>query len=258
MSNVDVDLDKWHSQLMHNLTMQAERQNKLIQPFYEFISKHGLSKYSIGNESVSHDTFIAIAYTSFVYNFKPEYDFCVYNIFGKDYLRSMLIYNIEGCDSVMVFRNERICNDDIIDAMAIPFSLKYSDRVILPDGFIDKIDNTIKSFNKVHEPIVIDEQVQNNVSYLQNTTNSVTCNKQKVCYIMIDSSTKYVKIGNSINPEKRERTLQSEKPTIELLHIFKKNIETELHSKYKAKRVRGEWFDLSINEVKKIIKKYDN
>ena len=49
--------------------------NKLaekLEPFYDFLSMHGVSKYDIYN-SVSHDTFIAICYTCLIANFKPKY-----------------------------------------------------------------------------------------------------------------------------------------------------------------------------------------
>lgn len=70
-------------------------------------------------------------------------------------------------------------------------------------------------------------------------------------YIMIDHNTKYYKIGRSDNPLKREKTLQSEKPTIELIHKFKceYGIEKELHNLYKHKRIRGEWFKLDNDDI---------
>lgn len=75
-------------------------------------------------------------------------------------------------------------------------------------------------------------------------------------YLMKDTSNGYYKIGMSNNPTYRERTLQSEKPTIELVHSRKfcdrkkaRNHEKELHEKFKSKRIRGEWFDLDIKDV---------
>ena len=73
-------------------------------------------------------------------------------------------------------------------------------------------------------------------------------------YVMIDKNTGYYKIGRSINPIIRERTLQSEKPTIDMLFNYPStnNCETELHDIYSKKRVRGEWFDLSGSDLKDI------
>jgi hypothetical protein len=74
-------------------------------------------------------------------------------------------------------------------------------------------------------------------------------------YIMIDHNTGYYKIGHSKNVIRRERTLQSEKPTIELLYTFEGDVkdERDLHENYKDLRVRGEWFaleDYMVEDIK--------
>lgn len=73
-------------------------------------------------------------------------------------------------------------------------------------------------------------------------------------YVMIDKNTGYYKIGRSVNPNRRERTLQSEKPTIELLfnHDARVSDEKELHDMFADKRIRGEWFDLSGSDLNKV------
>jgi len=70
-------------------------------------------------------------------------------------------------------------------------------------------------------------------------------------YVMKDNITGYYKIGISKNPSSREKTLQSQCPSIELLFSKKANKSTEaiLHKKYSSKRVRGEWFNLSLSDV---------
>jgi hypothetical protein len=79
--------------------------------------------------------------------------------------------------------------------------------------------------------------------------------KKTNVYLMIDENTGYHKIGRSINPTKRERTLQSEKPTIKLLYSCEVplKIETILHEKYKKYRLRGEWFDLDEGQINEIV-----
>ena len=69
--------------------------------------------------------------------------------------------------------------------------------------------------------------------------------KKEYCYIMKDSINGLYKIGKSNNPKIREKTLQSEKPSINMIKVFDKNIEKELHNRYKRERVRGEWFNLN-------------
>lgn len=79
--------------------------------------------------------------------------------------------------------------------------------------------------------------------------------KQKT-YLMKDKSTGCTKIGKSFEPRMRERTLQSEKPSIELLAVCNENIEKKLHKEFADFRVRGEWFRLEESLIKGIIKKY--
>jgi Meiotically up-regulated gene 113 len=79
-------------------------------------------------------------------------------------------------------------------------------------------------------------------------------------YIMIDKNTGFYKIGRSKNPLLREKTLQSEKPTIEMLYAFDGKIryEKELHQMFADKRVRGEWFDLNGTDICKIKNFFEN
>ncbi|GGG46599.1 GIY-YIG nuclease family protein [Bizionia arctica] len=79
-------------------------------------------------------------------------------------------------------------------------------------------------------------------------------------YLMHDTRNDYYKIGISNNPEYREKTLQSEKPTIEMIASKKfpirkiaESIEKALHDTYSEKRLRGEWFELDAKDVEHII-----
>ena len=79
-------------------------------------------------------------------------------------------------------------------------------------------------------------------------------------YLMRDNSNGYHKIGISNTPEYREKTLQSEKPSIEMLACKKfptrkiaEAIEAALHTAYSQQRVRGEWFNLNDEDVAVII-----
>jgi hypothetical protein len=64
----------------------------------------------------------------------------------------------------------------------------------------------------------------------------------------------------SNNPEYRERTLQSEKPTIVKLcakefpnRAIAGAFESALHKTFESKRLRGEWFELDDNDITAII-----
>lgn len=84
-------------------------------------------------------------------------------------------------------------------------------------------------------------------------------------YLMIDLTNNFHKIGISNSPKYREFTLQSEKPTIELLASKKfinrkiaKSFENALHSAYMDKRLRGEWFKLDEAEINEIVYTLNN
>ena len=87
--------------------------------------------------------------------------------------------------------------------------------------------------------------------------NSLNSGINQKTYLMRDSNTGLIKIGKAVDPKFRERTLQSEKPTISLFAVCDNLVERELHKKYNDKRVRGEWFKLGEDEVSKIITTYN-
>lgn len=98
-------------------------------------------------------------------------------------------------------------------------------------------------------------------SEINKQNNSEECH----VYLMIDISNNFHKIGISNSPKYREFTLQSEKPTIELLASKKfinrkiaKSFESALHSAYINKRMRGEWFQLNEMEISEIIYTLNN
>jgi hypothetical protein len=81
-------------------------------------------------------------------------------------------------------------------------------------------------------------------------------NKNYKTYIIKDLTNNIYKIGKSVNPKLREKTLQSEKPSIKIIKIFDKNIESQLHLKYEKQRIRGEWFNLNQIQIKYICTHY--
>ena len=75
-------------------------------------------------------------------------------------------------------------------------------------------------------------------------------------YLMLNNHTGRVKIGMTKNkPEYRESTLQSEDPDVELTYHKKvenmRETEKMLHETFKEKRYRGEWFDLTQDDIEK-------
>lgn len=131
------------------------------------------------------------------------------------------------------------------------------------------IYHSYKSFEQTQEILqllVIDylTEIKNLKNYKPINSYIEENNIQKeICYVylMIDTTNNFYKIGISNKPEYREKTLQSEKPTIELIiskdfpsRQIAESIEKALHNTFKDKHVRGEWFNLSTDDVDEIIK----
>lgn len=70
-------------------------------------------------------------------------------------------------------------------------------------------------------------------------------------YLMVNTDTSLIKIGTSKNPVYREGTLHSKEPSIHLIAIWEgdKRVERMLHNKFQTKRVRGEWFRLTLSDL---------
>jgi len=79
--------------------------------------------------------------------------------------------------------------------------------------------------------------------------------QSRYIYLMKDKANGLYKIGKSINPALRERTLQSEKPSIRMVFSTREREgfnEASLHRQYADQRKRGEWFTLSAAQVRYI------
>ena len=73
-------------------------------------------------------------------------------------------------------------------------------------------------------------------------------------YLMYNKSNAYYKIGRTKNKsslEYREKTLQAQEPEVYTIDVWivSENFEKKLHSKFSNKRKRGEWFELSNNDI---------
>lgn len=137
------------------------------------------------------------------------------------------------------------------DISNVIFVLKYAEKV---GGF--DIKEHLKKIEKYLVVEVIKEKEVERIVYSSNPQYRCRERKKQFSYIMKDESNGLFKLGKSINPRVRESTLQSEKPSIKLVHKFEVDIEAELHKKYKENRVRGEWFNIKESEINKIISTY--
>ena len=73
---------------------------------------------------------------------------------------------------------------------------------------------------------------------------------------MKDKNTGLVKIGSSSDISVRIQTLSCGNPYLSILAVLDKNIEKELHLKFADKKIKGEFYNLTNEDVSHIIKKY--
>lgn len=112
----------------------------------------------------------------------------------------------------------------------------------------------LKKDNYNLENCILEKQrhIENLVDKLFRKANKKSNEDNSKTYLMKNNNTKLYKIGYSKNPKHREKTLQSQEPSIKMVKIWNKNIERKLHKLYSEYRVRGEWFNLTPIQVKYI------
>ena len=147
-------------------------------------------------------------------------------------------WRITNGEGVNIKESNNVCCHDDEDKTTITQNLSY-----------DVFQSFVKDFKKC---------VDNNISKeeLEKSDESDTLQKECYVYLMVDTTNNFHKIGISNNPKYREHTLQSDKPTIELVcfkvyptRIIAEAIESSLHRVYAKKRIRGEWFNLDSSDI---------
>lgn len=127
----------------------------------------------------------------------------------------------------------------------------FNDTVVIINKFAKEYRELVRKEIPNYQPFSLEEKLSTKVS------NGI--DEECYVYLMIDTNNYYHKIGISNKPQWREKTLQSEKPVIELIASKKfinrkiaSSFEKALHNAYSDKRIRGEWFQLDSKEVEDI------
>jgi len=86
--------------------------------------------------------------------------------------------------------------------------------------------------------------------------NEVKAIKPGFVYLVRNHRNQYTKIGWSAKPSIREKTLQSEEPELEMIFTTPGTRVDEriIQLRFSDKRVRGEWFNLDIQDISSIQK----
>lgn len=80
--------------------------------------------------------------------------------------------------------------------------------------------------------------------------------KNFATYLMTDNSG-LIKIGKSFDVLRRVKDFQNGNSTISLIAYLKKDIESELHNRFRVFNVKGEWFNLSPDQILDLISEYN-
>ena len=112
------------------------------------------------------------------------------------------------------------------------------------------------SYKALLDMVTEEENEYTNIrkSFINSLIQTNTLVSGQKTYLIYDDITQKFKIGKSYNPYKREKTLCSDRCSINLVAYCDYDIESVLHSMYSEYRVRGEWFSLSTKQVSLIIK----
>ena len=157
---------------------------------------------------------------------------------------------VEGKHLSVHYNNGRVMDEyDLLASAADMEDWNVAKSII---SFIDRL---IPSENYTYN--ILRSQVFENHCLLNAIDRRVIDERMRKTYLMTDSETGATKIGRSINPPKRERTLQAEKKEISLLMVCDKDVEKQLHKQFETKHIRGEWYNLSENDINDIIKQYN-
>jgi len=146
---------------------------------------------------------------------------------------------------------------DYIKKGDVVFTEKYfkkREHIAEKSGFLDfdKTDNTL-FFPIIYTIWENEQDLLKELSFIENESDINKIENEEICYVylMVDTVNNFHKIGISNKPEYREKTLQSEKPSIELIiakeypiRKLAEAFEKALHNTYAKKRLRGEWFNL--------------
>ena len=127
-------------------------------------------------------------------------------------------------------------------------------------------------FDQPSESAGIQEKVRMRIQLYQSTTKAKSIKHElktgkkprprlnPFLYLLKNRRNGYYKIGISIDPEIREKTLQSEDPDIFAVKVWpdKGDHEKFWHRHFKSQRIRGEWFWLTDAQVRFMVYKMRN
>ena len=167
------------------------------------------------------------------------------------------------------------CSDDMFDVIINLHTRKvaqlkgsnksiYIVNIINQDEFIQSILDTLgfdnKYINHIQQYLWWCLLINTDARWIQSSLfgafKEFSLKKPVVYTYIIKGANGQYKIGRSCDIYKRYKSLLTANPDIKIEFIINKDVEYSLHNEYSHKRISGEWFMLSKNDLKSIKMKY--
>lgn len=189
-----------------------------------------------------------------------EKDFVFYLLLENG--KSLIFNNRNFVDAYVDNQNKYFLIEYELDEQVMSLFTKYAVeavRIVTPEGHNYEYDAEPLFFDEFKKYAKLYYEAVAKCNPLLSSYNNEHTSEPCCVYLMHDATNGFYKIGISNNPVYRERTLQSEKPTIELIKAkefpvrkIAEAFESALHKTYESKRIRGEWFMLNMHDVSNI------
>lgn len=170
---------------------------------------------------------------------------------------------IEQINSVLVKNDTDLINNVYIQALLYrkyDYILNKLDLAYNKKDY-KEIRNVVEEYNTTLKMLLPESFNRVFSRYFTSSVNDIFKDeetKEYKTYIVKNSNNSLYKIGRT-KQEVKNRIKQWEFlacANIDETIIIDKDVENELHRKFKDKRIKGEWFELSINDIEYIREKY--
>ena len=196
----------------------------------------------------------------------------IYSRLGEEYnvsMRTIMRWKTSGCD---------ILNPQSIAEFALSSKTLKSKNILqkISDGgdlfLLEQIVN-INDFNKKEKKASISDRLKAKLEaaelrkraedleyFAKNGVRKNLRNRSNDLYLMKNKRNGLYKIGISIDPSNREKTLQAQEPEIKMVKSWDGQASKEKwwHNHFKEYRVRGEWFELTSQQIRFMIYKMND